>query len=127
MPTQASTDESNKALIKLFTDKDLLKNVKSQMQDLQIKSSIVHPVSYISGSLSKNQCRWPAISKECFGIFMSIKNCSFYLQNSDLFLHSDNKPLLKICTGNTSNEKCNTWGGEAATFPDVSKYNTLKE
>ena len=34
--TQASTDESNEALITLVTDKDPLKSAKSQTQDLQI-------------------------------------------------------------------------------------------
>ena len=48
---------------------------------------------------------------------MSIKKCSFYLQNSDLLEHSDHKPLLKLFTGNTNNEKYNTWGLEATTIP----------
>ena len=34
MLTQASTDKSNKALIKLLTDKDPLTSVQSQTQDL---------------------------------------------------------------------------------------------
>ena len=55
--TQASTDESNKALIKLLTDKDPLKSVKSQMQDLQPKPNIVHPVVYISGNFTESQYR----------------------------------------------------------------------
>ena len=96
MLTQAFTDESNELLTKLLTDKNLLKSVKSQTQDLQLKSSVVHPVAYISGSFTESQCRWPAIIKECFGIFMSIKKCSFYLQNADSLVHSDHKPLLKM-------------------------------
>ena len=84
--TEASTDKSNKALIKLPTDKDPLKSVESQTQDLQLKSNVVHPVAYISGTFSENQCRWPAITKQCFGIFISIKKSSFYLQNADLLI-----------------------------------------
>ena len=45
MLTQASTDKSNEALIKLLTDKDQLKGVKSQMQGLHPQSNIVHPVA----------------------------------------------------------------------------------
>ena len=52
MLMQASTDELNESPIKLFTDKDPLKSVKSQMQDLQLKSNVVHPVPYISGSIT---------------------------------------------------------------------------
>ena len=62
---------------KLLTDKDPLKSVESQAQDLQLKSNIVHPVAYISGSFTENQCRWPAITEECLGIFMSIKSVPF--------------------------------------------------
>ena len=113
---QASTDESNKALIKWLTDKDPLKSVKIQMQVLHIKYSVVHPVAYISGSFTEGQCRWPAITKECFGIFMSIKRCSFYLQNSDLLVYSDHKTLLKIQI-----MTCNTWGLETTTIPKCVK------
>ena len=61
MLTQASTDESNEALIKLLTDNDPFKSVKSQTQDLQLKSIVVNPVAYISGSFTESKCRWPAI------------------------------------------------------------------
>ena len=40
-----------------------------------------------------------------------------YLQNADLLVHSDHKPLPKTITGHTDNEKCNTWGLEATAFP----------
>ena len=56
MLTQASIKESNEALIKMLSDKDPLESVKSQTQDLQLKSNVVHPVSYISGRVSESQC-----------------------------------------------------------------------
>ena len=56
MLIKASTDESNKALIKLLTDKDPLKSVPLKTQDLQL-NSVVHPVAYISGSFIESQCR----------------------------------------------------------------------
>ena len=58
MLTPASTDESNKTLIKLLTDTDSLKNVQSQTQDFQLNSNVVHPVAYISSSFTESQCRW---------------------------------------------------------------------
>ena len=123
---QASTDKSNEALIKLLTDEDPLKSVESQMQDLQLKSSVVHPVAYISGSFTESRCRWPAINKGMFWHFMSIKKCSFYLQNSNLLVHLNHKTILKIFTGNTNNEKCNTWDLEAKTIPRCVKVRHIK-
>ena len=57
---------------------------------------------------------------------MSIKKCSFYLQNADLLMHSDHKPLVKIFTGHTDNEKCNTWGLEATAIPRHVKVQDIK-
>ena len=54
------------------------------------------------------------------------KRFSFYLQILDLLVCSDHKPLLKIITGNTTNEKCNTWGLKAATIPRHFKVQHIK-
>ena len=77
MLTQASMDEWNKGLLKLLTDKDPVNSVESQAWDLKINLNLVHPVAYISGCFTESQCRWPTITKECFGIFLSIKKCLF--------------------------------------------------
>ena len=82
---QTSKDESIKALL-LISNNAPLTSVMSQTPDLKLHSISIHPVAYISGSFTESQCRWSAITKECFGIFMSIKKCSFYLQNSDLLV-----------------------------------------
>ena len=84
--TQASTADSNEAPLKMLTSKAPLESVESQTQDLQLASNVIHPVAYISGNFSKSQCRWPVITKECFIVFMSIKECSFYLQNANLLV-----------------------------------------
>ena len=77
MLTQAPIEDSNKALLRILTSKDPLEIVEYQTQDLWLESNTVHPVAYISGSFSQSQCRWPAITKECFIAFMSIKNAPF--------------------------------------------------
>ena len=74
---QASTEESNEALVHLLAGNDPLIHIDSQTQDLKLNANLVHPIAYTSGSFTESQCRWPAITKECFGIFMSIKNGHF--------------------------------------------------
>ena len=78
--TRTSIEDLNEALLKILTSEDPLKSVGSQTQDLHLESNVIHPVAYISGSFSQNQCRWPMIMRECFSVLMSIKECSFYLQ-----------------------------------------------
>ena len=61
--TQASTADSNEALMKVLTSYIQLTSVESQTQDLLLPSNVIHPVMYISGSFSQSQCRWPTIRK----------------------------------------------------------------
>ena len=77
-------------------------------------------------SFNHSQCKWPAITKECFSGFMSIKKCSFYLQNADLLVCSDHKLLLKMFTGHIDNERCNTWGLEATAITRHFKVQHIK-
>ena len=118
--TQASTADSNEAHKKKLTSEVPLTSIESQTQGLQLSSSVVHPVACISGSFSQSQCRWPAITKECFSVFMSIKKFSFYLRSASLLVCSDHKLLPKSFTGYTGNDKCNIVGFETAVIPRSS-------
>ena len=73
-------DESKDALVQLLT------MAPFTVLNLRPRTSNLMQIwfTYISGSFTESQCRWPAITKEYFGIFMSFKKCSFYLWNSDL-------------------------------------------
>ena len=83
-------------------------------------------MAYISGSFCQSQCRWPANILECFSVFISIKNCSIYLQNANLLVHFNHKQSLKIFTGHTDNEICKTWGLEATSVPRCVKVQHIK-
>ena len=93
--------------MRILTSETLLTTIESQTQDLELPSNVIHPVGYTSGNFNQSQFRWPEITKECFSVFMSIKKCSFYLQNVDPLVQSDHKLLLKIFTGHTDNDRCN--------------------
>ena len=100
--------------------------MESQTLDLQLESSVMHHVANISGSVSQSPCGWPVITKECFSVFMLIKTCSFYLQNSHLLVWLYHKPLLIIFTGHIDNDKCNTWSLEATTISRCVKAQHIK-
>ena len=51
----------------------------------------------------------------------------FQLQNADLLVCSDHKPLFKIFAGPTDNDKCNICGIEATTVPRYVKVQHFKE
>ena len=95
--TQASTEDSNEALLRILTSEDPLKIVESQTQDLWLQSNVIHPVVYISCSSSQNQCRWPAITRvlQCLYVnkemFLLLTKCclkcTFWPQNTTLNFH----------------------------------------
>ena len=68
--TQASTVDSNEALMNILTSKVPLTSIESQTQDLQLSSNVIHPVAYILSSFSQSECSWLAVTKECFSVFM---------------------------------------------------------
>ena len=74
---QASTKDSNEALIKILTSKNPLDNVALQTQDLQLDFNIVHLVAYISDSFSQSQCKWPTITKQGLVSSCPSKNVPF--------------------------------------------------
>ena len=54
------------------------------------------------------------------------KKYSFYLKNTNLLICPDHKPLLKIFTGQTDNNKYYTWGLEAAAISRRVKVQHIK-
>ena len=123
--TQAPTNDSNEALMKILTCEAPLKVLNLKTQDLQLESNVIHPVAYISDIFSQSQCGWSRITKECFSVFYVNKQMFLYLQNTNL-LCSDHKPVLKIFTGHTDNDKCNTWDLEATAIPRRDKVLYIK-
>ena len=47
-------------------------------------------------------------------------------KNTDLLVHLHHKPLLKIFTGHTDNEKCNTWGLDGTAIPRCVKVQHIQ-
>ena len=57
---------------------------------------------------------------------MSIKKLVLYVKNADLLVHSNHKLILIFFTGHTDNDKCNTWGLEAAAILRYVKVQHMK-
>ena len=51
-----------------------------------------------SGLFKGSQMNWAALTKEAFAIYSSIKKLSYYLEDADIVLRSDNLPLKKYPT-----------------------------
>ena len=54
-----------------------------------------HPVTYVSRLFRDSQLNWVALTKEAYAIYMSIKELSFYLTDTEITLRSNHLPLKK--------------------------------
>ena len=71
-----------------------------------------HPITYVSGLFRGSQCRWAAMTKEAYAIYMSIKKLNFYLDTAKITVRSDHLPLQKFLEKATLNSKVNNWAVE---------------
>ena len=78
----------------------------------QEKDGTDHPVAYISGLFRGSQCRWAAMTKEAYAIYMSVKKLSFYLDSARITVRSDHLPLKRVLEKSTLNSKVNNWAVE---------------
>ena len=70
-------------------------------------ATVHHPVTYMNGLFRGSQLNWAALTKEAYAIFMSIKELSFYITDTEIILRSDHLPLKKFLLKNTLNSKVN--------------------
>ena len=78
----------------------------------QEKDGTDHPVAYISGLFRGSQCRWAAMTKEAYAIYMSVKKLSFYLDSARVTVRSNHLPLKRFLEKSTLNSKVNNWAVE---------------
>ena len=62
----------------------------------QDKDGTDHPVAYISGLFRGSQCRWAAMTKEAYAIYMSVKKLSFYLDSARITVRSNPLTTEKV-------------------------------
>ena len=48
--------------------------------------TILHPITYVSALFQSSQLNWTILTKEAYGIYMSVKKLSFYLDDADITL-----------------------------------------
>ena len=85
-----------------------------------------HPIAYVSGLFRGSQESWATLTKEAYAILQSCKKLAYYIDSSDVTVHSDHKPLEKFMNQSTNNPKVNNWGCELSAMGVRFKYITGK-
>ena len=90
------------------------------MEEKEVK--ILHPITYMSGLFRGSQMNWACLTKEAYGIYMSIKKLAYYLEDADITLRNDHLQLRKFLAKNTLNSKVNNWAIKISPFCITFEY-----
>ena len=90
------------------------------MEEKKVK--ILHHITYMSGLFRGSHINWTCLTKEAYGIYMSIKKLTYYLEDADITLRSDHLLLMKFLAKNTLNSKANNWAIEISPFRITFEY-----
>ena len=86
------------------------------------KTTVNHPITYVSGLFKGSQLNWAALTKEAYAIYMSIKKLNYYLEDAEIILMCDHLPLKKFLKRNTLNSKVNNWAVELSAHQIEFRY-----
>ena len=73
------------------------------------------PIAFLSHAFLEAQRKWSTIEQEAYGVYYAITKWNYYLQDADIIVRNDHKPLTKFLNGKNANNKVNRWGLELAT------------
>ena len=74
------------------------------------------PVAFLSHTFTDTQQKWSTTEQEASGIYYVVTKWNYYLQGSDIVVHSDQKPLQKFLNGKNTNNNVNRLSLELATY-----------
>ena len=64
----------------------------------------------------ETQDKWSTSKQEAYGVYYAITKWNYYLQDSDIIMCNDNKPLQKFLNEKNTNNKVDHWSLEIATY-----------
>ena len=76
---------------------------------MQEHDGILHPIQYLSRNLTKTECNYSTIERECLAIVWALQKLQKYLLGRTFTLLTDHKPLVAFNKKKISNAKVNRW------------------
>ena len=74
------------------------------------------PIAFLLHTFTETQRKWSTTKQEAYGVYYAITNWNYYLQDTDITVKNDHKPLTWILNGKNANNKVNRWSLELATY-----------
>ena len=80
------------------------------------------PIYYLSHKLSRSQCKWSVVEKECFAIHFGLQKLDYYLHNSQFVIRTDHKPLKYLLDSPMQNKKIQMWALSMSGYNCTIEY-----
>ena len=85
------------------------------MQICQEHNGTEFPIAFPLNTFLETQRKWSKPKQEAYGVYYAITKSNYYLQEADIIVRNDHKPLAKFLNGKNANNKVSKWGLELAT------------
>ena len=80
------------------------------------------PVAFLFHTFTETQHKWSTTEQETFGVYYTITKWNYYLQEADIIVQNDHKPLAQFLNGKNTKNKVNRWSLELATYNITFKW-----
>ena len=71
---------------------------------------------FLSHTFTDTQRKWSTTEQEGYGVYYAVMKWNSYLQEAEIIVCNNHKPLARFLNGKTTNNKVNRWGLELATY-----------
>ena len=65
------------------------------------------PIAFLSHMFTETQRKWSTMEQEAYGVYYAVTKWNYYLQDTDIIMRNDYKPLAKFWNGKNANNKVN--------------------
>ena len=74
------------------------------------------PIAFLLHTFTETKRKWSTTEQEAYGVYYDVTKWNYYLQDADIIVRNDHKPLAKFLNGKNANNKVTRWGLELATY-----------
>ena len=80
------------------------------------------PVAFLSHTFTDTQWKWSTTKQEAYGVYYAVTKWNYYLQESDIVVHNDHKPLQTFLNSKNVKNKVNRWSLDLTTYNIIFEW-----
>ena len=83
---------------------------------LQEHDGAEFPVAFLSHTFTETKRKWSIPEQKAYRVYYAITKWNYYLQDTNIIVPNDHKPLAKFLNGKNTKNKVNRWRLKLGTY-----------